>query len=141
MTSRRVELAAEPAVAWSQLKSAAAQLGKIEEKSDGSRFLILKMRYGLNPVRMRVSVLSAADGQSSVLDIQGRGQDVWGVASRKAIDRLCLAIQAAMPPPRPPSPPATAPQSSGSRFCEQCGGAVSASAKFCSGCGTAVASQ
>ena len=81
-----------PAAAWDKLKSAAASLGKIQEAHETSRYLVLKARYGLNPVRLRVSVVSGTSAGTARLDIQGRGQDVWGVASRKTIDRLCAAL-------------------------------------------------
>jgi hypothetical protein len=92
MTARTVELQLPTATAWDRLKTAATSLGKIEEAQENSRFLMLKARYGLNPVRLRVSVLSGPSAGTSRLDIQGRGQDVWGVASRKVIDRLCAAL-------------------------------------------------
>lgn len=92
MSSRTVELQLSPDVAWDGLKTAANTLGKIEETSDTARFLIFKARYGFNPVRMRVSVMSGPTGDTSRLEIQARGQDIWGVASRKVIDRLCAAF-------------------------------------------------
>jgi len=92
MTSRNVELQLSPSDAWTQLKTAAANLGKVEETHEASRYLIVKARHGLNPVRLRVSVLSGPSPETSRLDIQGRGQDIWGVASRKVIDRLCAAF-------------------------------------------------
>ena len=58
MTARTVELQLPTAIAWDRIKTAATSLGKIEEAQENSRFLILKARYRLNPVRLRVSVLS-----------------------------------------------------------------------------------
>ena len=92
MTSRRAELAMPPDEAWERLQEAFAEIGKVTEASDNARFLVGKVRYGLNPVRLRISVLSGGAEGTSILDIQGRGQDVWGVASRKAIDRLLGAL-------------------------------------------------
>jgi hypothetical protein len=92
MTARTVEVQFPPAIAWDRLKTAAMSLGKIEEAQENSHFLILKARYGLNPVRLRVSVLSGPSAATSRLEIQGRGQDIWGVASRKVIDKLCAAL-------------------------------------------------
>jgi hypothetical protein len=86
-----VELQLSPSDAWTQLKGAAAELGKVEEAHEAARYLILKARYGLNSVRLRVAVQSGPS-ESSRLDIQGRGQDIWGVASRKVIDHLCAAF-------------------------------------------------
>jgi hypothetical protein len=88
MAARRVELQIEPAAAWARLEQICASLGKVEEANQTSRSLVSRTRYGLNPVRLRIAVLSGATPQSSVLEIQARGQDVWGVASRKAMDRL-----------------------------------------------------
>jgi hypothetical protein len=92
VTERRIELQNPPDVAWQRLQEAFSSIGKVEEVSDGTRSLIGKARYGLNPVRLRISVLSGPTGDSAVLDIQGRGQDVWGVASRRVIDRLAAAL-------------------------------------------------
>lgn len=93
MANRRVEVQMAPDVAWKSLTAAAADVGKIEESSDATRFLVMKARYGLNPVRLRISVLSADQPDAAVLEIQGRGQDVAGVASRKVIDKLVLALK------------------------------------------------
>lgn len=87
-----MELQQAPDEAWSALKRAAGATGKVEESSEATLFLIMKARYGLNPVRLRIAVLSGTQPGSSVLDISGRGQDVMGVASRKVIDRLVMAL-------------------------------------------------
>jgi len=81
-----------PDEAWDALKRAASAVGKVEEAHDATRSLVMKARYGLNPVRVRVAVISGGDGRLSLLLIQGRGQDVWGVASRKVIERLIGAL-------------------------------------------------
>ncbi|MBI1376625.1 MAG: hypothetical protein GC157_03960 [Frankiales bacterium] len=88
MTERRVELPVGPDEAYQRLLKAAAGTGKVEESSDAARYVVCKARYGLNPVRVRISVLSSATGDSSVIEFGGRGQDVWGVASRKVIDSI-----------------------------------------------------
>lgn len=92
MAARTIELQMSAAAAWDRLKVVAASMGKIEEVGEAARFISFKTRYGLNPVRLRVSVLSGPSDGTAVLDIQGRGQDVWGVASRKVIDRLCASF-------------------------------------------------
>jgi hypothetical protein len=92
MTQRRIEIQAPPDVAFERLQAAFSSIGSVEETSSLTRTLTGKARYGLNPVRLRISVLSGFSGESAVLDIQGRGQDVWGVASRKVIDRLVDAL-------------------------------------------------
>jgi hypothetical protein len=92
MTTRTVEVQLPPRDAWERVKSAASSIGTVEEAHDATRFLVLKSRYGLNPVRLRVSVQTGPTAETALLDVQGRGQDIWGVASRKVIDRLCAAI-------------------------------------------------
>lgn len=93
MSQRRIELQQSPDQAWTNLNRAAADVGKIEERSDTARFLVMKARYGLNPVRLRVAVLTGGTPESAVVEVQGRGQDVMGVASRKVIDKLVLSLQ------------------------------------------------
>lgn len=92
MTDRNIELQMPVDVAWTRLQSAANSVGKIEEAHQTSHYLVMKARYGLNPVRLRVSVLTGPTPETAVLEIGGRGQDVWGVASRKVIDRLCASL-------------------------------------------------
>ena len=92
MAQRRVELQLSPDIAWQRLQSACSNIGKVEEVSNSTRSLVAKARYGLNPVRLRISVLSGPSGDSAVLDIQSRGQDVWGGASRKVTDRVIAAL-------------------------------------------------
>lgn len=92
MSARTLELQMSPQAAWATLRSAASAIGKVEQANETPRYLVLKARYGLNPVRLRVSVLSGLTEDTSVLDIQARGQDIWGSASRKIIDRLCAAL-------------------------------------------------
>ena len=92
MTTRRVEVQKAPDAAFQRLEEAASNIGKVEQANRDTRSLTLKARYGLNPVRLRVSVLSGSQPETSVLDIQARGQDILGVASRKVIDRLIAAV-------------------------------------------------
>ncbi len=92
MSERRVEVDMPKGEAWRRVISAAEQVGKVESRADGAYYLTMKARYGLNPVRLRVSVLTGPNEGASVIEIQGRGQDVWGVASRTVIDRLCAAL-------------------------------------------------
>lgn len=82
----------DPARAWSRLLEAESSIGKVETASEGSRFLVMRARYGLNPVRLRITVLTSHAPETSLLEIQARGQDVWGVASRRISDRLCAAL-------------------------------------------------
>jgi hypothetical protein len=92
MNQRRVEVALSPDVAYDRVYDATNQIGKVEEARRTTRTITGKARYGLNPVRYRVAVLSGLTPESAIIEIQGRGQDIWGVASRKVIDRLVALI-------------------------------------------------
>lgn len=79
-------------IAFQKLIDAGNKVGKVEESSPIAKFVIIKARYGLNPVRVRLAVTSV-DQEKSVVEMQARGQDVWGVASRTVMDRIIAAIQ------------------------------------------------
>lgn len=89
---RRVELTVTPDVAFVRVCEVMAQVGKVESTSEISRSLVGKARYGLNPVRVRISVMGGTDPSSSVVEFSGKGQDVWGAAPRKVIDRIVDAL-------------------------------------------------
>ena len=92
VTARTIELQMPTAEAWTRLRSAASTVGKIQEEHESARYLVMKARYGLNAVHLRVSVISGAAEGVALLEIDGRGHDVWGVASRKVIDRVCAVL-------------------------------------------------
>ena len=92
MTNFNVEISQSVDDAYVSLVRAAEGIGKIQSRSDSARYLVLKARYGLNPVTMRCAVVTGASGVGAVIEFSGRGQDVWGVASRKIIDRLIEAL-------------------------------------------------
>ena len=97
MTNRRIGVPLSQEGAFENLEIAAEAVGKVEESNRHASYLIIKARHGLNPVRIRCSVMSGGTDSSSVIEFSGRGQDIWGVASRKMIDALIdvLAEQAA----------------------------------------------
>ena len=87
----RIELQLPSDEAFKRLIIAGDKVGKVEEVSEIARYVVIKARYGLEPVRVRASVTTASE-TTSFLEIQGRGQDVWGVGSRKVMERIVQAI-------------------------------------------------
>jgi hypothetical protein len=94
MTTRQVELPLDPAAAWPMVLRAADSTGKVKESVEAAHYLTLKSRYGLEAVHLRVAVLSGPTPNTSILEIQGHGDDIWGVASRKVMDKLIGALSA-----------------------------------------------
>ncbi len=76
---------------YERLLIAGAEVGTLEEYNDLARYVVIKARYGLNPVRVRASIVGLTDNTCK-LTIQGRGQDVWGTASKKVMERIVTAI-------------------------------------------------
>ncbi len=87
MTHHRVELQIPPEVAWERLQAAAVSVGTIEVADQAARSLVVRKRRGLGPVRLRATVLPAASGAGSIVDIEG-----GGVLSRRSIARLVARL-------------------------------------------------
>ena len=79
-------------VAFKKVLAACEEVGKVEDSNSLTKFIIVKARYGLNPVRARITVTSSGPKTSSV-EMIARGQDIWGVASRTVMDRIIAAIR------------------------------------------------
>jgi hypothetical protein len=91
--SRRVELSVGPDEAFLKVQAAVASVGKVKDANPTTRSLVGKVRYGLNPVRVRIAVLNGVAEGTSVVEIGGKGQDVWGAAARKATDKILAALR------------------------------------------------
>ena len=78
--------------AYQKILSACNEVGKVEDSNALAKYVVVKARYGLNPVRARIVVTSVSENLCSV-DMQARGQDGWGVASRTVMERIISAIR------------------------------------------------
>lgn len=92
MTTRNAEVALPPADAYARVCAALDEVGRVKTTNPTTRTVSGSSRIGLEPVSLRVSVLSGAAPDTAVLEIEARGQNVWGLGSRKVIDRLLAAI-------------------------------------------------
>lgn len=89
---RQVEVRRGRDETWQALRAALADIGTLEDEQPSIGALTGKIRYGANPVRVRASVMSAPAEGSSVVTFDARGQDIFGVASRKVVDRLLARL-------------------------------------------------
>ena len=74
------------------LEQAFASIGKVVEVSKLTASVTGKTRYGLQAVKLRVSVLPQGEA-SSTIQIQGFGDDIWGGGARKGTDKLLRALE------------------------------------------------
>jgi hypothetical protein len=77
--------------AIADLERAFAAIGKVVEVSRVTSTITGKTRFGLQSVKLRVSVIDQGAGRS-VIQIQGFGDDVWGGSARKGTNKLIRAL-------------------------------------------------
>lgn len=90
--SQTLELAMPAEVAWERVQTAMNKIGKTKQAANTSRMLVGEARYGLQAVKIKVAVVSGTKVGTSVLEIEGAGDDVWGVGERKVTERFMLAL-------------------------------------------------
>lgn len=78
--------------ALADLERAFSSIGKVVEVSKLTASITGRTRYGLQSVKLRVSVLSLGTGRSTI-QIQGSGNDIWGAGARKGTDKLIRALE------------------------------------------------
>jgi hypothetical protein len=95
VAQRRIELQVPSEEAFERLQKAFAEVGKVREVGNATRSLRGHLRVGIMQAEFRVSVLSSADGASSVLEIQGPPGSIDGFGHEaRAVDRLIGALDA-----------------------------------------------
>ncbi len=90
-SSRSIHYQRPADVAFEDVKRAFSSIGSVLEASPLTRTVMGRTRYGLQAVRLRVSVHAVDDGTSRI-DIQGFGDDIWGGGARKGADKLIRAL-------------------------------------------------
>lgn len=73
-------------------------IGKVVDVSNLTKTITGKVRYGLQSVKLRVSVVDQGEGQS-VVRVQAFGDDIWGGGARKGTDKLVRALESGDRPP------------------------------------------
>jgi hypothetical protein len=83
---QRVEVPGSTTDAYEWARACLVKVGTLKEEDPAERFLRGSARYGLEKVRLKLTVEEGAAG-SSVL-IRAQGNDVWGYGARRVIERI-----------------------------------------------------
>lgn len=75
------------------VEAALGRVGKVLEVSSATSTITGRVRCGLQSVKLRVAVLDGASSSSSIVEIAGSSDDLWGAGARKGADRLVRALE------------------------------------------------
>lgn len=89
-SSRRFSYPGPPAAALEAVRGALERVGRRVEVDELTTSASASVRIGLQSVRVRASVLPA--GESSVVELSGASDDLWGGGARKACDKVVAAL-------------------------------------------------
>ena len=85
---KSVRVSRPPDEVFDQMRQALDRIGRIKEERE-PEFLRGSTRYGLQRVSLKVTIVPRADGSS--IEVESFGDDVWGRAARKGIEKLLKA--------------------------------------------------
>jgi hypothetical protein len=91
-SGRDVFLRLEHDMAFALVEQAGQKIGKVLSSSKVTGSLEIKTRYGLQGVKLRVSLMPHEGGTK--VTVSGFGDDIWGGGARKGTDKLLKAIDA-----------------------------------------------
>jgi hypothetical protein len=91
-SNRSFEYPKRAELALYDVAQAFAAIGKSVEVRKLTKTVTGRVRYGLQSVKLRVSVVDHGDGRSLV-QIQAFGDDIWGGGARKGADKLIRALE------------------------------------------------
>lgn len=69
---------------------AGAQCGKVIEEHPVTSSLVVRTRYGLQRIKLRVTLHPKDNG--TTVQIRGAGDDIWGAGARKGSDKFIKAL-------------------------------------------------
>jgi len=91
-SQREIHIARDRAAAYAAVIAAAAAVGKVREASEELGTVTLRTRYGLQSVRLRISVIP--DEHGCRVAIGSFADDVWGGGARRGTDKFVRALEA-----------------------------------------------
>lgn len=89
-SSRRFSYPGPPAAALEAVRGALERVGRRVEVDELTTSASASVRIGLQTVRVRASVLPA--GETSVVELSGASDDLWGGGARRACDKVVAAL-------------------------------------------------
>ena len=92
VSDTEVVIAAPRGVAFEHVAEAIQKLGTLKQRGPDETFIDGRMRYGLQSVAIRVSLVERDPGQTTVV-IQGSSDDVWGMGAKNASKRLVSMLE------------------------------------------------
>jgi hypothetical protein len=93
-SSRTFQYGKDRGAALADLQQAFAKVGSMVELNESTSTVVGRTRYGLQSVKLRVSVMDGPAEGTSVVTINGFGDDIWGGGARKGADKLVRALEA-----------------------------------------------
>ncbi len=87
---REIFVTGDRSRAYAAVVAAGSAIGRVLEAQASTGTVTVRTRYGLQFVKLRVSVLP--DGDGSRIVISGASDDVWGGGARKGADKLVAAL-------------------------------------------------
>jgi uncharacterized phosphosugar-binding protein len=86
---REVNLSAN--AAFQRIQEIGKDIGSVKDVNPSDGTLMINSRYGLNPVKVSVSI-NAKNSITSTIELSGRGQDIWGSAAKRVVDRIVAKL-------------------------------------------------
>lgn len=90
-SAREVHVDADRDAAYAAVAAAAETIGKVIDASPDLGALVVRTRFGLQRVKLRVAVIPADPG--SRITISAFADDIWGGGARRGSDKLLRALQ------------------------------------------------
>lgn len=92
ISDNEVVIEAPRTVAFEHVAEALEKLGTVKQRDPNQTFIDGRIKFGLQSVAMRVSVVERDPGQTTVV-IQGSSDDVWGMGAKNASKRLVQMLE------------------------------------------------
>lgn len=92
ISDTEVLIEAPRSVAFEQVAEAIERLGTLKQRDPNETFIDGRIRFGLQSVAMRVSLVERDPGQTTVV-IQGSSDDAFGMGAKNASKRLVQMLE------------------------------------------------